>query len=88
MQELASSPYPMCDCVRESLIEIKSRDYGATAEVFKVLADPTRIKIIECLGVERLCVCVLVEVTGLQYSALSYHLKLLKDSGMISSSKD
>lgn len=34
-----------------------------------------------------LCVCVLVDLTGMKYSALSYHLKQLKDVGLIDSEK-
>jgi DNA-binding transcriptional ArsR family regulator len=88
LQELQLSPYPLNKKTKKALKYIKEFDYSSTSDLFKALADPARIRIIEALGVKELCVCVLVDVTGLQYSALSYHLKHLKDSGMVSSSKD
>ena len=88
MQKIETLPYPMSDKVKRSVEAIGVKDYKDTSDLFKALADPARIKIIEALGVKELCVCVLVDVTGLQYAALSYHLKNLKESGLISFKKD
>jgi DNA-binding transcriptional ArsR family regulator len=88
MQKIETVPYPMTDKVKKAVNAIGNNDYADISGLFKSLSDPARIKIIEALGVNELCVCVLVDVTGLQYSALSYHLKHLKDSGLVSSCKD
>jgi DNA-binding transcriptional ArsR family regulator len=88
MEELCINPYPLSKEVREALDRIRAKDSKNVASVFQAIADPTRIKIIEALGCRELCVCVLVDLTGLQYSALSYHLKQLKDAGLIASKKD
>jgi len=88
LQELQASPYPLNEKTKKALKKIKEFDYGSTSALFKALADPARIRIIEALGVKELCVCVLVEMTGLQYSALSYHLKNLKESDIVSYRKD
>ncbi len=40
------------------------------------------------LSVQELCVSVLVEITDRRYSALSYHLKLLKKMGFIDSRRE
>ncbi len=88
LQGLQVSPYPLSRGERKALEAIKERDYGSTAELFKALADPGRVRIIEALGVRELCVCVLVEMTGLKYSALSYHLKTLKEEDLVSYRKD
>lgn len=88
MEELCVNPYPLSKEVREELDEIKEKDRKAVAGVFQAIADPARIKILEALGCRELCVCVLVDLTGLRYSALSYHLKQLKDAGLISPKKD
>jgi len=88
LQELLVSPYPLSEKTKKALKNIKKYDYSATSDLFKALADPARLRIIEALGVKELCVCVLVEMTGLQYSALSYHLKNLKESDIVSSRKD
>jgi ArsR family transcriptional regulator len=74
--------------VRKSVAAIAKKDYDGISGLFKSLSDPARVRIIETLGVKELCVCVLVDVTGLQYSALSYHLKHLKDAGLVSFKKD
>jgi ArsR family transcriptional regulator, lead/cadmium/zinc/bismuth-responsive transcriptional repressor len=88
MEELCVNPYPLSKEVQDALGEIKVKDRMAVAGIFQAIADPARIKILEALGCRELCVCVLVDLTGLQYSALSYHLKQLKDARLISSKKD
>ncbi|MCD1293945.1 ArsR family transcriptional regulator [Methanocella sp. CWC-04] len=88
MEDICETPYRISGEVRRELSKIKKSDGKLTSDIFKSLADPARIKIIEALGMQELCVCVLVEVIGLQYSALSYHLKNLKESGLISCEKE
>ncbi len=88
MQKIVTLPYPMSEKVKNSVEAIGKKDYTDTKCLFKALADPSRIKIIEALGIKELCVCVLVDITGLQYAALSYHLKNLKEMGLISFKKD
>jgi ArsR family transcriptional regulator, lead/cadmium/zinc/bismuth-responsive transcriptional repressor len=88
MEELCTNQYPLPQEVRDALDQIRARDSKAVAGMFQAIADPTRVKIIEALGHRELCVCFLVELTGLTYSALSYHLKQLKDAGLVSSHKD
>ena len=48
------------------------------------LSDPIRINILELMMNGEICVCDLVKVTGLSQSKISYHIKILKDSGLIS----
>ncbi|WP_424358903.1 ArsR/SmtB family transcription factor [Methanocella sp. MCL-LM] len=88
MEELPVNPYPLSKVEKEALEKIKVKNCKVAAEVCKAIADPVRIKILEALRQRELCVCVLVDLTGLQYSTLSYHLKQLKDTGLISSDKD
>jgi ArsR family transcriptional regulator len=87
-EELCTDQYPLSQEVRVALDQIRTKDSKAVAGVFQAIADPARVKIIEALGHRELCVCFLVELTGLTYSALSYHLKQLKDAGLISSHKE
>ena len=51
--------------------------------LLKALADPLRMEVIESLSEGECCVCDLMEKTGLAQSRLSFHLKVLKDSGLI-----
>jgi len=63
--------------------ERKSEEvYADTAQLFKCLGDPCRVKIIESLSDHDMSVFAFVEITGFQYSAISYHLKMLKDLGL------
>jgi ArsR family transcriptional regulator, lead/cadmium/zinc/bismuth-responsive transcriptional repressor len=64
-----------------------TEDFALTAQLFKCLGDPCRVKIIESLSKKELCVFEFVDMTGYQYSALSYHLKTLKEMGLIKSSE-
>jgi DNA-binding transcriptional ArsR family regulator len=49
----------------------------ATA-LLKVIADPTRFRILTALNVEELCVCDLAVVVGISESAVSHQLRLLR----------
>ncbi len=64
------------------------RDVTPVSKMIKVLSDPVRLRIILALSVQELCVCVLVEITDYRYSALSYHLKLLKKMGFVNSRRE
>jgi len=48
------------------------------AETFKVLSDPTRVKILYALSRAELCVCDLSALLGMRESAVSHHLRLLR----------
>lgn len=50
----------------------------ALAETFKVLSDPTRVKILCALSKAELCVCDLSALLGMNDSAVSHHLRLLR----------
>lgn len=64
-----------------------NEDFNPVAQLFKCLGDPCRVKIIESLSEKELAVFQFVDLTGFQYSALSYHLKMLKDFGLVRSYK-
>ncbi|HEX5558963.1 MAG TPA: metalloregulator ArsR/SmtB family transcription factor [Gaiellales bacterium] len=57
----------------------------ATADVFKALADPARVRIVNVLATsgEPVCVCHLVEPLGLSQPTVSHHLKKLTDAGLL-----
>lgn len=48
------------------------------AEIFKVLAHPTRIRILRALAQEELCVCDLSQLLGLSVSATSHQLQAMR----------
>jgi len=49
------------------------------------LSDPVRITILHLLVIQPLCVCVIKECIGIAGSKLSYHLNIMKESGLIDS---
>jgi ArsR family transcriptional regulator len=53
------------------------------ARQFHALADETRLRIIECLQNGERCVCELTEELRTGQSRLSFHLKTLKDAGLL-----
>ncbi|HPM52755.1 MAG TPA: metalloregulator ArsR/SmtB family transcription factor [Rhodoglobus sp.] len=53
------------------------------AGTFKVLAHPTRVRIIQALAAGELCVCELSEVLGLSVSATSHQLHLLRNLHLV-----
>ena len=48
------------------------------------LSDPIRVNILELMINGEICVCDIVKATGMSQSKISYHIKILKDSGLIS----
>jgi len=57
-------------------------------KLFKSLGHPVRLKIVKKLGRERLCVCELQEDVEFSQSNLSQHLKILRDSGILTGEKE
>ena len=58
------------------------------AELFKVLGDQTRIKIIFILFKEEMCVCDIAELVGMTQSAISHQLRVLKQAKLVKFRKD
>lgn len=53
------------------------------AELFKVMGDPTRARIVHALTNEELCVCDLAAVLGMSVSAVSHHLRILRNLHLV-----
>ena len=63
-------------------------EYQEQAKVFKALCDPKRLAILEQLRGGEKCACVLQEPLNLTQSGLSYHMKILCDSGIVVSRQE
>ena len=58
----------------------------ATADLFKALADPARVRIVNLLatsGGAPVCICHLTEPLGLSQPTVSHHMKRLLDAGLV-----
>jgi ArsR family transcriptional regulator len=58
------------------------------ARRFHALSDPTRLAILDALRAGECCVCDLQGALEAAQSRLSFHLRVLKDAGLISQRKD
>lgn len=67
---------------------LNESDIVKLSEVFKVLGDPTRIKIIFALSKCELCVCDIVEAIGMTQSAVSHQLRLLRNLKLVKFRKE
>lgn len=56
---------------------------AALAETFKILGDPTRVKIAFALSREELCVCDLANLLGVSQSAVSHSLRALRQMKLV-----
>ena len=57
------------------------------SDLFKVLSDSTRLKILWSIENKELCVCCISEVVGMSVSAVSHQLKTLKQANLITSKR-
>ncbi|MGM3307534.1 ArsR/SmtB family transcription factor [Anabaena sp. WFMT] len=57
-------------------------------EGFHALSDPIRISVLELLRQRELCVCDLCDALEISQSKLSFHLKNLKEAGLVNSRQE
>lgn len=75
-----------CDVIRIDLPRVRrlremlvsGTSVAALAETFRMLGDPTRVRILDTLSHGELCVCDLAAVLSLSQSAVSHQLRLLR----------
>ncbi len=63
-------------------------NYAEQAKRFKAFCDENRLKIIHLLQDGEKCACELIECLDMGQSTLSYHMKILCESGVINSRQD
>jgi ArsR family transcriptional regulator len=58
---------------------------AATAELFRALGDPARVRIVNLLATREgpVCACNLIEPLGLSQPTVSHHLKKLVEAGLL-----
>ena len=60
-----------------------AKHIGEASRVFHALSEPTRLQILEQLKGGEQCVCELTEAFSTGQSRLSFHLRVLKEAGLI-----
>jgi ArsR family transcriptional regulator len=59
------------------------RAVEALAETFRVLGDPTRVRILDAIAGGELCVCDIASLIGISESAVSHQLRLLRGMRLV-----
>ncbi len=59
------------------------RTVEALADTFRVLGDPTRVRILDALSGGELCVCDIASLVGISESAVSHQLRLLRGMRLV-----
>jgi ArsR family transcriptional regulator len=72
-------------CVPLAAPAITAAEAEATAELFKALADPARVRIVNALATSEdpVCICNLIEPLGLAQPTVSHHMKKLLGAGLV-----
>ncbi len=63
-------------------------DLTRSARLFHALSDETRLSIIECLRGSERCVCELTDDLDAAQARLSFHLRVLKDAGLVNDRRE
>ena len=62
---------------------LTSATVESVADVFKLLGDPTRVRIVDALSHGERCVCDLASLVGISESAVSHQLRLLRAARLV-----
>ena len=62
--------------------------YERMAKVFKALADPKRVQVLDLLSDGEICACTLLEHFHISQPTLSHDMKLLIDAGVVKRRRD
>lgn len=64
------------------------KDYRKYAAIMKALGDESWVRIFDMLQIGEICACKLLEEFSITQPTLSYHMKILCDSGLVKGRKD
>jgi ArsR family transcriptional regulator len=95
-EEGGNNTEDLCSCtiIHEDIVKFvragisADSDLQRTAELFKVLDDPSRLKIINALLLSEMCVCDIGAVMDMSQPAISHHLKVLRQTQLVKYRKD
>jgi len=82
---MAAVAVPTACCAPLAAPALDAEQAAATAELFKALADPARVRIVNALArsQEPVCACEFEPALGLAQPTVSHHLKKLTDAGLL-----
>jgi len=68
--------------------EIRENLLQPLASIFRILGDPTRLRIVQALSTTELCVCDLASMLGMSQSAISHQLAMLRHTRLVRHRRD
>ena len=76
---------PVACCAPLDATTLSDEEAEATAQLFKALGDPARVRLVNLLaqGDREVCMCDLIEPVGLSQPTVSHHMKKLVDAGLV-----
>jgi ArsR family transcriptional regulator, arsenate/arsenite/antimonite-responsive transcriptional repressor len=76
---------PVLCCAPLAQPTLSEQEAGATAELFKALGDPARVRIVNLIATagDAVCACDFNDALGLAQPTVSHHLKKLSDAGLL-----
>jgi len=76
---------PVACCAPLGASTLSEEEATATAELFKALGDPARVRLVNLLATasEPVCMCELIEPLGLAQPTVSHHAKKLVEAGLV-----
>jgi ArsR family transcriptional regulator len=66
-----------------SITAYNKKDINNLGKVLKILGEPNRLRILTSLGLECRPVTNIVKDTGLSQTNVSFHLRVLRDAGLV-----
>src|SRR5699024_9206705 len=72
--------------VKKSMLD--EEEIKSLSDIFKALGDPTRLKIIYVLSKRPLCVCDIANLLDMTQSAISHHLRMLRNLKLVKYRKE
>ena len=83
-----------CEMIHEDLVSkakarmLDEKTLNKISALYKILADSTRLKIIDLLSQNELCVCDIAVLLKMTKSAVSHQLKRLRDLNMVKTRRE
>jgi ArsR family transcriptional regulator, arsenate/arsenite/antimonite-responsive transcriptional repressor len=86
--EVRPTTEPCCAIPERHFHPDESDGSRETAGIFRALADETRLRILKAIShMGELCECNIVPVFGLTQPTVNYHLKVLREAGLVQSER-
>jgi ArsR family transcriptional regulator len=63
--------------------ELEGNTIIRLSDIFKVMGDPTRLRIIHALSAGEMCVCDIAAALGMEHSAISHQLRILRNMRVV-----